>query len=156
MGSAPQASDRLGPIDYQIIEFAGGVLSGAGFRLLLGLVDARLVQVLDLEFVAKDADGVVTSIAAHDVPHGPGDDIDMAVFDGACSGILDSFDLGEVGAGISAGSIAAVLVYEELTMLPVLAAWESAGATLRGSGPILPDGLIAPLEAADGNSVDGV
>lgn len=146
-----QTSDRLGPIDYQIIEFADGVVATAGFRTLLELVDAHRIQVLDLEFVTKAADGTVTMIAAHDVTVADGETIDLALFDGAASGIIGELDLDEISGDLTAGGVAAILVYEELTMLAVLDAWEASGATIVAAGPILPDDLLVALDAAEAN-----
>lgn len=144
-----QASDRLGPIDYQIIEFPSGEIAAAGFRALLDLVDAHRIQVLDLEFVSTSADGDVAVIAAHDVAVADGETIDMALFDGAASGIIGDLDLAEISEHLTPGGVAAILVYEELTMLPVLDAWEASGATVVAAGPILPDDLLTALDATE-------
>ncbi len=50
--------DVLGPIDYLAVEWPGGLVTGEGFQLLLDL-GRGIVRVLDLEFVAKAADGTV-------------------------------------------------------------------------------------------------
>lgn len=52
MSGDGQFGDRLGPVDYQVVEFANGVVSGAGWRTLLALVDSHLIHVLDLVAVA--------------------------------------------------------------------------------------------------------
>ncbi|MDJ0319863.1 DUF6325 family protein [Pseudarthrobacter sp. PS3-L1] len=134
------------------MEFPGGVVSGKGFQLLLALADAHFIQVLDLEFVAKAADGSVRVIPAHDVTVGDGSPVDMTEFDGASSGIVSSLDITEVASSISADSVAAILVYEELTLLPVIAAWENSGASLVAGGPILPEDLLEAINLADNAS----
>lgn len=72
----------------------------------------------------------------------------MSQVDGATSTLLDGADLDQVGAGLRAGSVAAVLVYEELSMLPVVRAWEDGGARLLSAGSITPDELLAALDGA--------
>lgn len=141
--------DRLGPVDYQIIHFPSGTVSGAGFRQLLALVDAHLIHVLDLEFITLGGDGQPTVVPAHDVAVDGDDPIDMTLFDGASSGLVSDLDLAEVAAALAPGGVTAVLVYEEMTMLPVLHAWEEAGATIAAGGPILTEDLLDALDAAE-------
>ena len=149
--SASHVTDRLGPIDYQIIDFPSGAIVSAGFRALHDLVDAHRIQVLDLEFVTTGADGALTIVAAHDVAVADGDVIDMALFDGAASVIVRGLDLEEIADELTPGGVAAILVYEDLTMLPVLDAWEASGATIVAAGPILSDDLIEALDATETN-----
>lgn len=143
-----QFGDRLGPVDYQVVEFTNGVVSGAGWHTLLALVDSHLIHVLDLEFVVKDAGGTLRVVPAHDVVIDDSS-IDMTLFDGASSGLVGALDLADVADALSAGSIAAILVYEELTVLPLLAEWEKAGATIVAGGPVLPEDLLAALDSTD-------
>ena len=48
--------DELGPVDFLAIEFPGGRLTAPGFEKLLSLADQGIVEILDMEFIAKDAD----------------------------------------------------------------------------------------------------
>lgn len=43
--------DALGPVDYVVVEFPDGQLAPGGFERLLDLVDRRVIQVLDVEFL---------------------------------------------------------------------------------------------------------
>ena len=45
--------DELGPVDFLAIEFPGGRLTAPGFEKLLGLADQRIVDILDMEFIAN-------------------------------------------------------------------------------------------------------
>ncbi|HYR16228.1 MAG TPA: DUF6325 family protein [Mycobacterium sp.] len=87
------------------------------FDRLLKLVDAGLIRVLDLEFVTN-ADGVARTVPASQA--GP----EFSLFEGAASGLLDRDDLDAVAARLAPGATAAVLVYEELSILGVIEAWE--------------------------------
>ena len=60
-------SERLGPIDYIVIEFPDGKVTGAGFRRIVELSDAARILVLDIEFLSKGADGHVVTTPAHDL-----------------------------------------------------------------------------------------
>lgn len=132
---------HLGPVDYVVVEFTDTAAVRAGFDRLVGLVDAGRIRVLDLEFI-HSIDGVASTIPAHRV--GP----EFAQFDGAASGLLDRHDLDSVAADLTAGAMAAVLVYEELSIVSVLDAWESGGATILSEGPVDLDDIDSALEGA--------
>jgi hypothetical protein len=51
-----------------------------------------------------------------------------------------------VAAGLTPGVSAAVLVYEELSILGIIDAWERAGAWIVLEGPVAVDDLDATLE----------
>ena len=150
MGEQTTFDAALGPIDYVVVEFPGGVVGADGFRELLALVERQAIRVLDLEFVEFAADGGVRGVDPTSL--GTVDGLEMSVFDGASSGILDADDLASLGARLTVGSVAAILVYEELSMLRVLASWESAGANLLAEGPVDAAALISALDATEHQS----
>ena len=137
----------LGPIDYLAVEWPGGHVTGEGFELLLDLVERDIVRVLDLEFIAKSSDGAVRKVALADVEHGG--DVDVTIWDGASSGLLDQSDIDEVAAAIEPGSLAGIVVYENLWAVPIWTALDRSAARLVGSGRISGDDLIAALDATE-------
>lgn len=104
--------DETGPIDYLVVEFPNNGMTGAGFPRLLDLVDRGIIRILDLVFVTKRDDGSVSGIAIADLD-GDGD-LDLAVFEGASSGLIGQDDLDEVSGALQPGSSAGLLVYENL------------------------------------------
>ncbi|MET9894183.1 DUF6325 family protein, partial [Streptomyces sp. NPDC006465] len=76
----------MGPIDYVVVEFPGNRMTGEGFPILVDLVDRGLIRILDLLFVRKDEDGSVVGLEIADLT-GDGA-LDLAVFEGASSGLL--------------------------------------------------------------------
>ena len=48
----PDQADELGPIDFLAMEFPGEHISAPGFEQLLSLADQRVIDLLDLEFIA--------------------------------------------------------------------------------------------------------
>ncbi|GMU79851.1 MAG: hypothetical protein AMXMBFR46_26400 [Acidimicrobiia bacterium] len=100
-----------GPIDYLAVEFPGASVTGEGFELIDGLIRNGTIRVLDLDFVLKDTDGYVRSVALGDVDNAGS--IDIERWDGASSGLLDQSDIDKVGAAIDPGSLAGILVYEK-------------------------------------------
>lgn len=133
--------DHFGPVDHVVVEFADSSAVRAGFDRLLGLVDNGVIRVLDLEFVTA-ADGVAGTVAAAEV------DPALAAFDGASSGLLDADDLEAVAAQLSPGATAAVLVYEDLSVLDVIASWEDGGAHVVSQGAVDVDTIDAALQGA--------
>jgi hypothetical protein len=143
----PVDDDVLGPIDYLAVEWPGGQVTGEGFQLLLDLVDRGIVRVLDLEFVAKAADGTVRTVALGDVEHRG--DVDVTMWDGASSGLLDQSDVDEVASVIGPGSLAGILVYENVWAVPLMAALDRSSARLLGAGRIVAEDLVTALDATE-------
>jgi Family of unknown function (DUF6325) len=136
----------LGPIDYLAVEWPGRQVTGEGFGLLMDLVDREIVRVLDLLFIAKDADGKVSAVDVADVEHS--DVLDTRLW-GLASGLLDQADIDEVGAAIQPGSLAGILVYENVWAVPMWTAIDRSSARLVGAGRVGADDLIAALDAPD-------
>jgi hypothetical protein len=136
----------LGPIDYLAVEWPDRHVTGEGFRLLMDLVDREIVRVLDLLFIAKDADGKVSKVDVADVEHS--DALDPRLW-GLTSGLLDRSDIDEVAAGIEPGSLAGILVYENVWAVPMWTAIDRSSARVVGSGRIGADDLMAALDTPD-------
>jgi hypothetical protein len=136
----------LGPIDYLAVEWPDRHVTGEGFRLLMELVDRDIVRVLDLTFIAKDADGKVSEVEVGDVAHS--DALDERLW-GLSSGLLDQSDIDEVAAAIEPGSLAGILVYENVWAVPMWTAIDRSNARLVGAGRVVADDLIAALDAPD-------
>lgn len=136
----------LGPVDYLAVEWPERHVTGEGFRLLMDLVDREIVRVLDLLFIAKDADGKVSKVDVADVEHS--DALDTRLW-GLSSGLLDQSDIDEVAAAIEPGSLAGILVYENVWAVPMWTALDRSTARLVGAGRIGADDLMAALDAPD-------
>ena len=134
----------LGPIDYLAVEWPGRHVTGEGFRLLMDLVDREIIRVLDLLFIAKDADGRVSTVDVADVEHS--DALDARLW-GLASGLLDQGDIDEVAAEIEPGSLAGILVYENVWAVPMWTAIDRSSARLVGAGRIVAEDLIAALDS---------
>ena len=140
-------SGEIGPIDYLVVEFPGNRMTGEGLPLLVDLVDRGLIRILDLTFIRKDADGSVTGLEIGDLT-GDGE-LDLAVFEGASSGLLGQDDLEEAAAALEPGNSAGVLVYENLWAAPFAAALHRGGAELVASGRIPVPAVLAALDATE-------
>jgi hypothetical protein len=139
--------DVMGPVGYLVVEFPGNKMTGEGLPILVDLADRGLIRILDLIFVMKDADGTVTAAELRDFD-GDGE-IDLAVFDGAASGLLSDEDIAQGGDVLEPGSSGAVLIYENRWAAPFTAALRRGGAELVAAGFIPQDDLLASLEASE-------
>jgi hypothetical protein len=74
----------------------------------------------------------------------------LAVFDGASSGLLDQKDIDAAAHVIEPGSIAGLIVYENRWAAPLATALRRGGAELVAGGRIPVQALLASLEAAEG------
>jgi hypothetical protein len=136
--------DLLAPVDVVVVEFADGVVTANGFDRLLELVDRKVIRVLDVEFVSKDAGGVHV-VAVSDLPAGSG--LDLSAWIGSSSGLLDADDIAIVGDEIDEGSIAVVVVFENIWVLDLVADWPGARIVLDGG--IAVGDLTEALDAAE-------
>jgi hypothetical protein len=138
---------ELGPVDYLVVEFPGNKMTGEGLPLLVDLVERGIIRILDLVFVRKDADG---SVQAFEIADFDADGkLDLAVFEGASSGLLDESDLADAGTVIEAGSSAAILVFENRWAAPFIGALRRGGAELVASGRIPVQDLLDALTTAE-------
>jgi Family of unknown function (DUF6325) len=137
----------LGPISYLIVEFPGNRMTGEGFVALLDLVDRGLIRILDLKFVSKDSDGSVRAVELMDLDHDG--TFDVALLEGASSGMIDESDVADAAAVLEAGSSAGVLIFENRWALPFVQALRRGGAELVAAGYVPQDALVASLDAAE-------
>jgi len=128
--------EEMGPVDFMVIEFPGGRMSGEGLPLLVDLADRGIVRVLDLVFVRKMSDG---SIARLDLT-------------GASSGMLHDNDIKAAASVIDSGSTAALFVYENRWAAPLATALRRSGAQLVALERVPVQALLAALDAAEAAS----
>ncbi|MFD9463284.1 DUF6325 family protein [Streptomyces sp. NPDC060027] len=137
----------MGPIDYLVVEFPGNRMTGEGFPILVDLVDRGLIRILDLLFVRKDEDGSVGGLEIADLT-GDGA-LDLAVFEGASSGLLGEDDIEEAGRALKPGNSAGILVYENVWAAPFATALRRGGAQMVASGRIPVPAVLAALDDTD-------
>ena len=137
----------IGPIDYLTLEFPQARLTGEGLAALVDLVERGIIRILDLRFVKRMEDGSFSALAISDFD---GDGVlDLAVFEGVESGLLDDDDLGQAASVIAPGSAAGLLVYENTWAGPFVSAMRRAGADVVASGRIPADDVVKMLDALE-------
>ncbi len=118
----------VGPVDLVIIGFPGNKFSGRIAPALIDLVDSGTIRVIDLLFVMKDADGVVTTIEAQDLDPETGPSF-LAV-DITQPGALDVTDAEEVGDDLPLNSSALLVAFENSWAAKFVEACQAADAVV--------------------------
>jgi hypothetical protein len=137
----------VGPIDYLALEFPKAQLTGEGLAALVDLVDRNVIQILDLRFVKRQEDGTFDAIAITDLD-GDGT-LDLAIFEGVESGLLDDEDLSQAASLIEPGNAVGLIVYENTWARPFVTAMQHVGAEVVSSGRIPADTVVEILEALE-------
>ncbi|MGY2702365.1 MULTISPECIES: DUF6325 family protein [unclassified Nocardioides] len=142
-----QSTLDVGPVDYLAVEFPGAKLTGEAFAALVDLVDRGIIRVLDLRVAVVSADGQFAAVALTDLD-GDGE-LDLAVFTGVESGLLDDEDLAASAALVGEGDAVAVLLYENTWAGPFVSALRRQGADVIASGRIPADEVMAALDSLE-------
>ena len=134
----------VGPVDVYIIGFPGNKFSGRIAPAIMELVQNGTIKVLDLLFVMKDAEGVVTTLEAADIgEEGAG----FLSIDIAQPGALGPEDAEEVGDDLPVNSAALLIAFENIWAAKVVDALQAADAVLIDSIRI-PVDVVEAFEAS--------
>ncbi len=131
----------MGPISYMIVEFPGNKMTGEGLPILVDLVDRGIIRILDLTFVTKAEDGSMALVELSDLD--ADGEVDLAVFAGSSSGLIDESDLPDASNVIDAGSSAAILLFENRWAVDFVEALRRGSAQLVSAGYIPQDAIVA-------------
>jgi uncharacterized membrane protein len=118
---------EVGPVDVYIIGFPGNKFSGKIAPAIQELVDNGTIRILDLLFVMKDADGVVTTLAIEDLDE---DGAAFAALDITEPGSLNEEDADEVSEDLPDNSSALLVAFENVWARKVVDALQAADAVL--------------------------
>jgi hypothetical protein len=143
----PDETDAMGPISYLIVQFPGNKMTGEGFPILVDLVERGLIRILDLLFVTRDTDGSMRTVELGEIDRDGR--TDLAVFEGASSGLLDDSDVADAASVIDPGSSAGILVFENRWATSFTQALRRGGAELVAAGYIPQDAIVSSLDATD-------
>jgi hypothetical protein len=139
--------DEMGPIDYVILEWPGEQPDASDVApMIRDLVDRGIIRIIDIAFVAKDADGSVSALELGELGASAAG---FAEFDGASAGLIAFDDLEEAAAALEPGTTAAVLVWENRWAAPIAVALRRSGGQLVASGRIPVQAVLASLDAVE-------
>ena len=139
--------DQLGPIDYLVVEFPAGAknFTGAMAEELLKLVDAGTIRVVDVLILEKNEDGSVDATELSDI-----DQLgDLQAVESQLAELLAADDVEHLAAAMEPGSVAGVLIWENLWAAPFASAARRSGGQLIANGRIPIQAIIASIEAEE-------
>jgi len=137
--------DELGPVDYVIVEFPAGHqnFTGEGAAELVRLHDAGIIRLMDVLILQKAEDGTVMAQELGDLA----DLGELARLETELVQTLAEEDVDHLAAAMDPGSVAGVVVYENLWAAPFASAMRRAGGQLIANGRIPIQAIIAAIEA---------
>jgi hypothetical protein len=148
----PELADELGPVDWIVVEFPGAEFKGEIAGALADLVDRGTVRVLDLLILRKDDDGTFEVFELGDF--GDDDLGGLRAYEAGLAMLLSADDVAAVAEAVAPGSVAGLLVWENLWAAPFGSAVRHAGGQLVASGRIPVQAMLAALEEDDTFAVD--
>ena len=145
--------DELGPVDYLIVEFPAGHqnFSGESITELVKLHDAGTVRIMDLVIIVKDADG---SFEAEEISN-VADLGELERLEEELVETLAADDVVTLAELMAPGSVAGILVYENLWAAPFASSIRRAGGQLIADGRIPIQAIIAAVEADAAAEAEG-
>ncbi|MDO9485595.1 MAG: DUF6325 family protein [Actinomycetota bacterium] len=116
----------VGPVDVYVIGFPGNQFTGRIAPAILDLVASNTIRILDMLFVIKDANGVVSSIEMADLNAETGPafmEIQIAQ-----PGALDQTDAEEISDDLPINSSALLVAFENRWAAKLVQAMQAADA----------------------------
>ena len=135
----------LGPVELLFVEFPGNQFTGEIIPELTKLIDNGTINVIDLVFVAKDADGKSVGIALEDLPDESRDAFSALVAEVA--ELIAEEDVEDLADALEPNSSAAILLFEHTWAIPFRDAIAGSGGRLVARLPITEEAL-AEIAAA--------
>ena len=116
----------VGPVDVYIIGFPGNNFTGQIAPAIMEQVDKGIIRVLDLIFIMKDGEGVITTLEIGDLTAQAG--AAFVSIDVAQPGALGPEDADEVSDDLPLNSSAMLIAIENLWAARLVDALEAADA----------------------------
>ncbi|MEX1008752.1 MAG: DUF6325 family protein [Acidimicrobiia bacterium] len=141
---------ELGPVEVVLVEFPGNQFSGEIAPALQELVESGTIRVIDLVFVAKDADGNAAGIELEDLHPDARGAFDPLVEE--LAGLISDEDVEDLAEGLEPNSSAAILLFENVWATRFRDAVVHSGGQLLARIPIPPaalDEILADRDAAN-------
>jgi Family of unknown function (DUF6325) len=138
--------DRLGPVDWIVVEFPGPDFGkGQLAPVLTDYVDRGLIRILDMLFLRKHDDGTLEPFEISDLGEGELGELRLSETDLAI--VLSEQDVFDLAETMDPGTSAVLLVWENLWAAPFGSTVRHAGGQLVASGRIPIQAVLAAIEA---------
>ena len=145
--------DEMGPVDYLVVEFPAGQanFTGESAAELLTLHDAGIIRVMDLLVLVKNEDGSFDATELEDMSEAD----ELMRIEAELAETLAADDIVTLAEAMAPGSVAGIVVYENLWAAPFAASIRHAGGQLVADGRIPTQALIAAIEADEAAEAEG-
>ena len=145
--------DQLGPVDYLVVEFPAGASNFTGEMAteLVALVDAGTIRVIDVLILTKNDDGTVEATELSDIEELG----ELQAVEAQLAELLAEEDVIHLAAAMEPGSVAGVLIWENLWAAPFAAAARRSGGQLVANGRIPIQAIIASIQADEASLTEG-
>jgi hypothetical protein len=143
----------LGPVDYLVVEFPAGAsnFTGEMAKELVALVDAGTIRIIDVMILTKNSDGSVDVVELSDI-----DELgELQQIEAELAEMLAEEDVEYLAAAMEPGSVAGVLIWENLWAAPFASAARRSGGQLIANGRIPIQAIIAAVEADEADDNEG-
>ena len=147
------ALDELGPVDYLVVEFPAGASSFTGEMAteLIALADAGTIRVIDVLILTKNEDGSVDAAELSDI-----DELgELQKLETELAELLAEEDVLHLAAAMEPGSVAGVLIWENVWAAPFASAVRHSGGQLVADGRIPIQAIIASIAADAASETEG-
>lgn len=124
----------VGPVAYLVFAFSRDADLGAGLSDVLECVRQGTIEILDIEIITRDLEGTPVKLTFEDVQGTT--TLDLSVFHGAESDILDDQDLAGIASALDRDQLAVALVYEDRCLATAAASWTKVGGVELFSGGV--------------------
>jgi len=132
------------PVDFAVIEFPEGQqdFSGEVADELGRLVDSGIIRLIDAKVLIKDTDGGADVVEFSDL-----EGLDaLEIVEADLAEMLADEDVADLADAMEPGSVAGVIVYENLWAAPFLSAARRAGGRLVAGGRIDAEIILEALD----------
>lgn len=150
----PTELDKLGPVDYLIVEFPAGASNFTGEMAaeLAALVEAGTIRLIDVLILTKNEDGSIDAMELSDVEELG----ELRALEAELAVLLAEEDVVNLAAAMDPGTTAGVLIWENTWAAAFASAARRSGGQLIANGRIPIQAIIASLEADDALAAKGV
>jgi len=133
----------IGPVEYIIVGFPGNEFNGQIAPELAKLIESQTIRLIDLVFIAKDAEGnvAVVEFDEHEAL------APFAELDGEVGGIISQEDIEHAAVDLEPNTSAGLLIWEDLWATPLVEAMRDSGGVLI-EGSRIPHDLIEAAVAS--------
>ena len=125
---------ELGPVEILFVAFPGNQFTGEIAPALQALVDAGTIRIIDLVFVAKDADGNAVGIEIEELDEESRGSFNALVTE--LEGLISEEDIADLAEGLEPNSSAGILLFEHTWAIPFRDALVNSGGELLARIPI--------------------